>query len=468
MSTYKRVGTSNVKPQFNEEEGEAVSAELKNRDTNKNIYFGIKKSKNDSDSVKPWRVLTDADFSIQITSDTDGCSATITKNTSDSTNKTGIITYSLSKNSTGSQRLITFKYKNTELFKILQDPASTDNNTYVYLRFWRGYEYQLSSINSYRIATTGDLDEYTFNDTLQLDEFKCVIYEWNNGGGQYDGNILYHVTNNKDITNIFTYNIRINQLVNLGILTYVSGKNFNTDTRMVIESPLKMCKTNTTQEDVKDDSTMHMYVCQFNEERDLYYATPMTNELYNKVTWNNITDGDETSIGKYLYTPKNKVKKGTIYIIACKGDFISYIFNSNIGNSFTSTNNYDSFYFQSLQNGYFIFYYSNENITINDKCVLDLLKNGTLVYKDGKTDLSKLAESNATYNPTLYADAKAPATINVHNSTSKVSLTLSTKLYIYYKIQNSNEYRISNINGVSFSDITNNYNWGAYDYYEYE
>lgn len=42
------------------------------------------------------------------------------KNDNDTTNKTGIIRYILSKNTTGSNRVIRFNYKGTELFKINQ------------------------------------------------------------------------------------------------------------------------------------------------------------------------------------------------------------------------------------------------------------------------------------------------------------------------------------------------------------
>lgn len=117
---YKRYGSSQSIPNFNDDyNGEAVIAILKNS-SKKEIYFGIKKPKSAADSDKPWRELTTDDFDTQITSDTDGCSATITQNPDDLTNKTGIIRYTLSKNTTGSTRLITFNYKGTDLFKINQ------------------------------------------------------------------------------------------------------------------------------------------------------------------------------------------------------------------------------------------------------------------------------------------------------------------------------------------------------------
>lgn len=469
---YKRYGSSTNVPNFDEEEYEAVTAQLQDRQTTKHIYFGIKKPKTDPDGKKSWRELTEDDFNTQIESDTVGCSATITKNNNDTTNKTGIITYRLSANTTGSSRVIKFNYKGTKLFTITQDPGAEDNNTYVYLRQWKGYEYQLLPTNSYRIAAKGDLQDYTFNDSLSLEEDEIEIETWDPGSGAYNGNILYHVTNNKDITDIFTYNIKINELVKLGILTYVSGKNFDSNTLNVIKAPVNMCKDNWKVEEVKDNSVMYIYKAVF-EDDDLLHATPMTDENYNKINWGNVINSDDvTSIGKYIYTPKNKVKLGTIYIIAFSGgsnfNYNVYIFNSDQGESFTSSINYTYFTFQSLQNGRFVFYYSNENIQINNNEVRELLNMGTLVYKDGKNNLSKLVDTNSVYNPTLYENAKAPTKINVYNSTATVPLTFTTRLYGYVKELNSNTYHRTSLNGIAFSDITNDYHFGAYDSYVYQ
>lgn len=467
---YKRYGSNESVPSFNDDNnGEAVSNGILKNSSNKEIYFGIKKPKSAADSDKPWRELTTDDFDTQITSETGGCSATITKNDNDTTNKTGIITYRLSKNTTGSSRLITFKYKGTTLFEINQAAGSVDNNTYVYLRQWRGYEYQLLPSNSYRIAAKGDLQEYTFNDTLSLEEYEIEIKTWN---PESDGNILYHVTNNKDITDIFTYNIKINELVKLGILTYVKGKNFDSNTLNVIKAPVNMCKADWKVEEVKDDSIMYIYKGTF-EDDDLLHATPMTYEDHNKINWSNVNNNDDvTSIGKYIYTPKNKVKKGTIYIIAFRGsteyNYNVYIFNSDQGPSFTSSINYTPFTFYSLQNGRFVFYYSQENITITNTSISELLNKGVFVYKDGKNNLSELVGTNAVYNPTLYEDAKAPTIINVYNSTSKVPLTFTKRLYGYVKEQTGNTYHRTGLNGIAFSDITNDYHFGAYDFYIYQ
>ena len=99
--------------------------------------------------------------------------------------------------------------------------------------------------------------------------------------------------------------------------------------------------------------------------------------------------------------------------------------------------------------------------------VSELLNNGTLVYNSGKTNLSKLVDTNAVYNPTLYTNAKAPKIINVYNSTAPIQLTFNTKLYGYSKVEGSNTYNKMGLNGIAFSDITNNEHFGAYDYYVY-
>ena len=132
---YKRYGSSDSIPTFNDDNnGEAVSNGILKNSSKKEIYFGIKKPKSAADSNKPWRELTTDDFDTQITSETDGCSATITKNNNDPTNKTGIIRYTLSKNTTGSTRLITFKYNGTVLFQINQDTEVLEyNSEYVYV-----------------------------------------------------------------------------------------------------------------------------------------------------------------------------------------------------------------------------------------------------------------------------------------------------------------------------------------------
>ena len=148
---YKRYGSSQSIPNFNDDNnGEAVSNGILKNSSKKEIYFGIKKPKSAADSDKPWRELTTDDFDTQITSETGGCSATITKNDNDTTNKTGIIRYILSENTTGSTRLIAFKYKDTVLFKINQDRSAEpqDPEILVYILTYKPTALQILSVYS--------------------------------------------------------------------------------------------------------------------------------------------------------------------------------------------------------------------------------------------------------------------------------------------------------------------------------
>ncbi len=162
---YKRYGSSDSIPTFNDDNnGEAVSNGILKNSSKKEIYFGIKKPKSAADSDKPWRELTTDDFDTQITSETDGCYATITKNDNDTTNKTGIIRYILSKNTTGSARLITFKYNGTELFKINQDADSTTKYTVI-------WDLQNGNING---NTSSIQDVVNHGDTVSFSKYKPV------------------------------------------------------------------------------------------------------------------------------------------------------------------------------------------------------------------------------------------------------------------------------------------------------
>lgn len=290
---YKRYGSSTSVPNF-DEESESVTAKLQNRKTSKLIYFGIKKPKTDPDANKSWRELTSTDFSTQITSETDGCSATITKNNNDPTNKTGIITYTLSKNTTGSSRSITFNYKGTPLFKIIQNVGATDNNTYVYLRYWvfdkSTYENIITSANN----TTGS---YRFSLGIESEDTDAYISHetWSSSG-----NIIYHVTNNKDLTNIFSTATSIKKLVDNGTLTYVAGKKFDNNTiSSIIKFPTKMYENINTLVPVNDNSIVYLYSGAFEatvNANDYYLST---DNLHGIINWGNIIDGDVTSIGKY-------------------------------------------------------------------------------------------------------------------------------------------------------------------------
>lgn len=290
---YKRYGSRENIPNFDEEEYEAVSSQLSDRQTSKHIYFGIKKPKTDPDDKKSWRELAENDFNIQIKSDTDGCSATITKNDNDTTNKTGIITYRLSKNTTGSSRVITFNYKGTTLFTITQDAGPVDNNTYVYLRYW-----VMDTI------TTGDIITST-NNTTDLYRFSIGINEEDTDAyisyktWSSSGNIIYHVTNNKDLTNIFGTATSIKELVDNGTLTYVAGKNFDNNIKRIIKFPTKMYENINTLVPVNDNSIVYLYRGYFDATVNANDYKLVTDNLHNIIDWGNTIDGDVTSIGKY-------------------------------------------------------------------------------------------------------------------------------------------------------------------------
>ena len=289
---YKRYGSSVSIPNFNDDNnGEAVSNGILKNSSKKEIYFGIKKPKTDPDEKKSWRELTEDDFNIQIESDTDGCYATITKNNNDTTNKTGIITYRLSKNTTGSARLITFNYKGTDLFKINQD---TDNNIYVYFRKWK---VPVSYYEHYIVCTQTDFNIVFIHN---LDLIPGAIINTN----KTTDVVLYHVTNNKDISNIFL-NKTIKTLISNNTLTYVTGKEFSNDENELIEAPIKIIhmyrNVQLQLNDVTDNSKMYVYGGrQDSTQGDQIDFDFLTNELYNTIDWSNTINNDDVrSIGKY-------------------------------------------------------------------------------------------------------------------------------------------------------------------------
>lgn len=302
---YKRYGSSESVPTFNDDNnGEVVSNGILKNSSKKEIYFGIKKPKSAADSDKPWRELTTDDFDTQITSETGGCSATITKNDNDTTNKAGIIRYILSKNTTGSSRLITFKYKGTTLFEINQAAGPVDNNTYVYLRYWvfdkSTYENIITSANN-----TTQLYRFSLGINKEDDNAYISYETW-----KTSGNIIYHVTNNEDLTNIFNTATSIKNLVDNGTLTYVAGKNFDNNTiSSIIKFPTKMYENENTLISVNDNSIVYIYSGKYEatvDANDYYFDK---NNIHSIINWGNINNDDVTSIGKYRYNKKISNKK---------------------------------------------------------------------------------------------------------------------------------------------------------------
>ena len=116
--------------------------------------------------------------------------------------------------------------------------------------------------------------------------------------------VLYHVTNNKDISNIFQSKT-IKTLISNKTLTYDSGKNFNNDENELIKAPIKMIKNVQLQlEDVTDNSKMYVYSGTKDESNsNLIKFTFLDNELYNIIDWYNIPESAKEipAVGKYLF-----------------------------------------------------------------------------------------------------------------------------------------------------------------------
>lgn len=292
---YKRYGSRENIPNFDEEEYEAVSSQLSDRQTSKHIYFGIKKPKTDPDDKKSWRELAENDFNIQIKSDTDGCSATITKNDNDTTNKTGIITYRLSKNTTGSSRVITFNYKGTTLFTITQD-GNLEESTNVYIIYFIcSYNLNGSYFSSDQGYSHGDISQYQ--------------------GGSWNSksyNVLWYFTDN----NQSSFNInetRIKNIIDNNILTYNSGRNLlNTEPYknfIIQKGPDEYMHESiyTTGEKIKLTDDIYIYENTISGNSKIS-VSPIN---FSKIT-------ESYHIGVYTYNKNNDVvhtkKKYTIYM----------------------------------------------------------------------------------------------------------------------------------------------------------
>lgn len=293
---YKIYGSSESVPTFNDDNnGEVVSNSILKNSLNKEIYFGLKDDNDNYDGN-----LTESSYTL--TSTIDGCSATISN--IDSTKTAGIIKYTLSKNTTGSTRLITFKYKGTTLFEINQAAGPVDNNTYVYLRYWvfdkSTYENIITSANN-----TTQLYRFSIGINKEDDNAYISYETW-----KTSGNIIYHVTNNEDLTNIFNTATSIKNLVDNGTLTYVAGKNFDNNTiSSIIKFPTKMYENENTLISVNDNSIVYIYSGKYEatvDANDYYFDK---NNIHSIINWGNINNDNVTSIGKYRYNKKLVIKK---------------------------------------------------------------------------------------------------------------------------------------------------------------
>lgn len=126
MANYKQVSNIDIETISSDAHtNETLKAHYQSNDLY-TIYFGLKDDNGNYEGK-----LTESSY--ELASTIPGCYATIS--TIDLTKTAGIIKYTISKNTTGSARLITFKYNGTELFKINQVDTNTliYNSEYVYV-----------------------------------------------------------------------------------------------------------------------------------------------------------------------------------------------------------------------------------------------------------------------------------------------------------------------------------------------
>ncbi len=461
---YKRYGSSISIPQFEEEEGEGVSRELSQRSPSKTIYFGIKKPKADSDSNRPWRELTSADFNIQITSDTSGCSATIKKNTTDDTNKTGIITYTLSKNSTGSQRLITFKYKDTVLFKILQDPSEEDNNTYVYLCEYN-YKYDICIVSK-------SSDYLGIADIDISDSKKEIILK-----GVRGLNLYYHVSNNNASVINLIDNKSISSLISSGVLTYVFGRNFNSEIYNLTKAPTKMLSSFTYSEginleDVKDDSIMYIFGGDSDATKGGQADLNYINET---IDWSNIVNNDNPeSIGKYKYNENN-----TTYIVTwnLNGGTINGTTNNPKQNGITHGSTVSFVNYIPQRTGYTFEGWAETSSATSGKKAgnSDPITSNKTFYAIWKTTkktykIYMFAVNANAFSPHLnninYLFIPNSTYTNVENAKDKIDLysytsfpcVSSDTIYTYFFVEETHKLTNSMLTGKTLKQLKDNYN----------
>lgn len=354
----------------------------------KQLFFGIKKNNridNDlGDKYYDW-LIPDPQIN--------DCSGQLIRS---SYNNGRQIVYSLSENTTGSARLITFNYKGTTLFKIRQDAGITDDNIYVYFRKWK-VKYV---VYKYVVCTRNDIDGLTNYYFTNINSIENTFINTNTSTDI----VLYHVTNNKDISNIFL-NKTIKTLISNNTLTYVSGKKFTDDENELIKAPIKMIKNDQLQlEDVTDNSKMYVYSgIEDATKGDQIDFSFLNDNLYNTIDWSNVVEraGDITAVGKYRYN-LNTVNKKTYTIYLYKVETSPFT-----GENTALSLDYPVYLFVSLD------------------------ENKTVMYK----------ESDSSYN---YKTIDCESTTN--------------KNYTYFLLDTSHTLEASNFNHKTISDLRNNYN----------
>ena len=370
------------------------------------------------------------------------------------------IVYNLSENTTGSTRLITFKYNGTILFQINQAANITDDNIYVYFRKWK----VIFLDHKYVVCTRNDINsltDYNFT-TINLIKNTCI-----NTNTSTDV-VLYHVTNNKDISNIFL-NKTIKTLISNNTLTYVSGKKFSNDESELIKAPTKMIKNVQLQlEDVTDNSKMYVYSGSEDATKGGQIDfTFLTDELYNIIDWSNIvgSSGDITAVGKYLYnqngtTVTPTIKSEDIYIVgfSITGSHSLYLFDSTCTSNFT-----DSSFVYSVEmtvhqpiegdattNFKYIYYWSNNTIPgLTGTKVSDCLDN-----------LNKL---EGTGNLSIYNDVSFThfsGKVNQKGTSWRKTVLLNDNINVFTHENGEYKHKCT----INFGNMNNMYNLGKWRY----
>lgn len=392
------------------------------------VYFGIQKKSNPGYYTgllegKDFNV-TDNKSGLLLECGTSGCYAYAGMH-AQSNYTAAWIYYKIGKNNLTTTRDIIFKYNNKNVFTVKQDANVVDNNTYVYLR---EYNYSVdacivsSSSNYLGIADISIPNQY--NDLFLK--------------GTKGYNVYYHVTNNKDISNILG-NKTIKQLVTEGIFVYVKGRNFNTNINNVIKAPTRMLQnfsytSSLTTIDVNEDSIMYLFGGDSDATKDGQVDLIYLNET---IDWSNIiNDNNETSVGKYRYIGSSSsvtTKTSIIYLASTTISGSYYLFDNSATSTFTDTNiNYrlglsqvDNIDGSSTTHRY-LFYYTTDNIIISGN-VSDNLSNLTKI--SGTGNLSSSIYSNCEFTEI--------SRVNVKGLTTMRPISLNDYICIYQKSGNT-------------------------------
>ncbi len=216
MANYKQVSNIGIETiSADTHTNETLKAHYQSNDL-QTIYFGLK----DDNGNYEGKLI---ESSYELISTIPGCSATIS--TIDLTKTAGIIKYTISKNTTSSARLITFKYKNTELFKINQVDTNTliYNSEYVYVCTVGNISSDPNKIWLFAIlAENGSLP----NKSDLLNNYKTMVQFDSSyaGDNRKNGRTLYFSEKT------LPANKTIQELKNSGVLTVVRENKVKYDT----------------------------------------------------------------------------------------------------------------------------------------------------------------------------------------------------------------------------------------------